>query len=131
MAPEDVLDLPAYEPRQRELPDSVAVDWRETKQRQRIEALFHGLIMSRVHEGQLELPHRLPSLGRLRVDVHWKMQGPWYPIIGMMGGFAYRLERNGASLQQVAESWSRGSDGSGMKHPVTEGEVRAVGRGVV
>lgn len=85
----------------------------------RIEELFHGLIRSRMREGNLPVPNPLPSIFTLTPGD----DPAWFPIAGMCGGFAYRLVTRGHELQLIAESWSRVADGSGMRHVITPTQV--------
>jgi hypothetical protein len=86
----------------------------------RICELFHGLIRSRAREGGIPVPRDLPSLDDLVLD---DPERAWFPVPGMYGGFAYRLQTRGDSLQLAADSWSRVVGGSGMRHVITPTEV--------
>jgi hypothetical protein len=48
----------------------------------------------------------------------------WFPVPGMYGGFAFRLQERGAELQLIADSWCRIADGSELRHVVTAKEIR-------
>lgn len=94
----------------------------------RIRELFHGLIRSRAREGGLAVPRRLPRLGDLVVD---DPEPKWFPVAGMYGGFAYRLQSRGDLVQLLTESGSRVADGSGMMHVVTAMQVVLEAEGFV
>lgn len=86
----------------------------------RIQELFHGLIRSRAQEGGLSIPKRLPKLSRGMIT---ETEPRWFPVPGMCGGFAFRLQERGTMLQLVADSWSRVAEGSELRHVVTAKEV--------
>lgn len=83
----------------------------------RIQELFRGVIMSRVREGSLEIPRNLPRLSR---NMLREKQVRWFPVPGMYGGFAYRMETRDGRLELAAESWCRVADGSGMRHRISQ-----------
>ena len=85
-----------------------------------IRELFHGLIRSRACEGGIPIPQDLPELHHLVVD---NPDPKWFPVPGMYGGFAYRLQSRGDGVQLVTESWSRVVGGSGMRHVITPTQV--------
>ena len=85
-----------------------------------MQELFHGLIRSRAREGRLPIPRRLPKLAELRIEAE---EPVWFPVAGMYGGFAYRLVLNRGEIVLQVESWSRVSDGSGMRHRISPKEV--------
>lgn len=94
----------------------------EARERARIQALFHGLIRSRAHEGGLPIPRRLPSIATMPVA---KREPRWFPVRGMYGGFNYVLnreyvrEREEFELQLITESRCRVAEGSERCHIIT------------
>lgn len=106
----------------------VAVEIAHDRELWRIQELFRGLIMSRVREGSLKSPPHLPRISR---NMLREKEPRWFPVPGMMGGFAYRMQERGGRLDLIAESWCRGADGSGMRHRITEEQAVIEERGFV
>lgn len=105
--------------------DPAEIDDYESRERARIQVLFHGLIRSRAIEGRLPIPRRLPSLATLPLD---ESEPRWYPVPGMYGGFAYHLERRGHLLSLTTNSWCRVAEGSERRHTITAEQVVLVDR---
>jgi hypothetical protein len=55
----------------------------------------------------------------------------WFPVLGMHGGFSYRLATTGADALLISESWSRVVWGSGQRHEITSAGGRLVDEGFV
>ena len=94
----------------------------------RIQELFHGLIRSRARQGGLDIPGDLPPLDRRMTN---ESEPRWYPVQGMAGGFAFRLQYRERWLELTAESWCRVVGGSGQRHLVTAQEVILKNEGFV
>jgi hypothetical protein len=90
-----------------------------------IEKHFHAVIMDRAGE---HIRQRNLELPKLDVLIAAPETEGWFPVPGMYGGFKYRLERNGADLKLICESWCRVVDGSGQRHQITS-EGRGLGGG--
>lgn len=93
---------------------------------EQLEAEFHQLIRTRAPAGGLEVPRELPSLRELVAGGEYEA---WFPISGMYGGFAYRLEGSGRSARLIVSSWSRVVGGSGQKHEIDVTGVHLVDEG--
>lgn len=86
---------------------------------QKIETLFHEVIMSRVSATREELEERnftLPSLKKL-IEEH--ACSNYYAVPGMYGGFQAIIRKEEEGWKLVTESWSRIVDGSGQRHEIT------------
>jgi hypothetical protein len=79
----------------------------------RIETRFHALIRERANDlaSGLELP-------LLQRDVPM-FEERWFPVPGMVGGFAYALHDEPEGPVPIVESWSRVVGGSGQRHRIT------------
>jgi len=101
---------------------------------QKIETLFHELIMSRngvQDKGTLEERNfEFPSLKKL---IEEPSGSNYYAVPGMYGGFQtsiHKDEEQGWKL--VTESWCRVVDGSGQRHEITtQGGTKLVAEGFV
>jgi hypothetical protein len=94
----------------------------------KIQQHFHAVIRERADELKTEHGLRLPELEPLlefdRIQI-------WFPIPGMYGGFAYKLETEGVEAKIVTKSWSRVIEGSGQRHEITSAGSRLVDEGLV
>ncbi|MDR1705019.1 MAG: ADP-ribosylglycohydrolase family protein [Clostridiales bacterium] len=91
---------------------------------------FHALVLERNEYNNAYLAKadkRLPKItNTTKVN-----DSEWYPVIGMYGGFKYRLTvRDGGPLL-IVESWCRVSGGSGERHEITPKGCYLVSRGFV
>ena len=89
---------------------------------------FHAVINGRASELVRRAGLRLPLLAPLLEIGNVQV---WFPILGMTGGFAYRLASDGIDAKLVCDSWSRAVDGSGRRHEVTSSGSRLVEEGFV
>lgn len=119
--------MPRREPERRHSPRKRTTSV-EAAQLKRLEELFHGLIRSRAREFALTPPRRLPSLRDVGVA---ETEARWFPVPGMYGGFAFRLEASGDGVDLIAESWSRVVTGSGMRHRCSATQVVLEAEGFV
>ena len=97
-----------------------------------IQEHFHRVIRGRA--GDLVDEHRLtlPELSPVPNSVG----GPdddraWFPVPGMCGGFAYRMEGGGREAKLIVESWCRVVWGSGQRHEITAEGSQLVAEGFV
>jgi hypothetical protein len=93
-----------------------------------IQAHFHAVILDSVGDLVKEHALRLPELEPLL-----ELDPPemWFPVLGMHGGFSYRLATTGADALLISESWSRVVWGSGQRHEITSAGSRLVEEGFV
>jgi len=96
----------------------------------RVEAQFHALILRRAEAQVREYRLILPTL-RADLEVDTRTEQAWFPVPGMMGGFAYRWAPGKVGQQLIVESWSRGCGGSGQRHEVDGDGYRLVDEGFV
>jgi hypothetical protein len=94
----------------------------------KLQAQFHAVIRGRADDFITRFSIRLPELEPLL-----ELEDPevWFPVLGMYGGFRYRLERGGAEALLVTESFCRIAGGSGQRHEITAEGSRLVAEGFV
>jgi hypothetical protein len=94
----------------------------------KLQTHFHGVIRGRADDLITRFSIRLPELEPLL-----ELEDPevWFPVLGMYGGFGYRLEGSGAAARLVTESFCRVAGGSGQRHEITAGGSRLVAEGFV
>ena len=93
-----------------------------------IQVHFHRLITKRANGLVERNDLALPELGELKASA---CAMEWFPIPGMYGGFAYRLDNSGSEIKLIAESWCRMDGGSGQRHEITAGGCKLVAEGFV
>lgn len=94
----------------------------------RIQSLFHAVIRGRIDGPLPDHGLRLPELEPL---LELEQPQMWFPVPGMYGGFAFRLEAAGVEAKLISESWSRVAGGSGQRHEITSEGSRLVEEGFV
>ena len=94
----------------------------------RVQSHFHAVIRGRA--GRLIEEHalRLPELEPL---LELKRPAMWFCVVGMAGGFSYRLESAGVGAKLVSDSWCRVAGGSGQRHEITSAGSKLVDVGFV
>lgn len=94
----------------------------------KIQSGFHDVIRARIDRQLPEHKLRLPELEPL---LELERPQMWFPVLGMYGGFSYRLESTGPNAKLVVESWCRVVGGSGQRHEITSQGSRLVAEGFV
>ena len=94
----------------------------------RVQAHFHAVIRERAGWLIEEYALRLPELEPL---LELKQPAMWFRVLGMAGGFSYRLESAGAHAKLVSDSWCRVVGGSGQRHEITSAGSQLVEEGFV
>lgn len=94
----------------------------------RIQTHFHDVIRGRCERLIEKHRLRLPELGPL---LELDKPAMYFPVLGMCGGFSYRLKSEGVLAKIVCESWSRVVGGSGERHEITSAGSQLVDRGFV
>jgi hypothetical protein len=85
-----------------------------------IEEHLHAVIRTRAMELGLPAPKGLPVLVNLE-----KGGEGWFPVPGMLGGFAYEWDRSATDPTLVVNSWSRIAQVT-QRHNITVAGVEAV-----
>lgn len=86
--------------------------------------MIRGRVGDLVDKHALSLPDLEPLLTSSEGE-------EWFPVPGMAGGFAYRLEGEGSSAKLIVSSWSRVVEGSGARHEISAEGSRLVETGFV
>jgi hypothetical protein len=94
----------------------------------KVQAHFHAVIRGRAEKEVQEHRLRLPELEPL---LEFDDLRVWFAVLGMYGGFSYRMEAVGVGAKLVSESWSRMVQGSGERHEITSAGSRLVEKGFV
>lgn len=94
----------------------------------RMQEHFHDVIRGRAERLVNKAALRRPELDPL---LELRVPRMWFPVLGMYGGFSYRLVGRGLTARLVVESWSRVVGGSRQRHEVTPAGVTLTEEGFV
>lgn len=102
-------------------------------QLEKIESLFHALIMKRNGvEDKKTLEERNFEFPALKQLIEEHSGGHYYAVPGMYGGFQATIRKDEKGWKLVTESWCRVVDGSGERHEITAQEgTKLVAQGFV